>query len=455
MKMISRFSMFVSLGTLVLCATVARAERLTRQQAIERMKPYAGKHVRGVNTSTMHKKVMCGYQGWFAAEGDRAGRGWVHYGARGRFEPGKCSIDLWPDMSEMDADEKYATPFKHRNGAAASVFSSANRKTVVRHFKWMKDHGIDGVFLQRFGGSIKSGSGLSLRTVVTANVQAGANLHGRTWAMMYDLSGLRPGDIAKYVIEDWKLLIDKMRITRDKAYLRHNGRPVVGVWGVGFNDNRRYSLAEYQQLVKFLKSDRKYGANTVVLGVPTGWRTLTRDSIKDKKLHDVIRLADIVSPWTVGRYISPGSAHEHAKTTAKADLAWCKTAGKEYLPVIFPGFSWYNMMKGRRADAHLGQIPRRKGQFLWSQAVANVKIGSHMTYVAMFDEIDEGTAIFKCTNDPPVGESKFLTCEGLPSDHYLWLTGQIGRLLRKEIPAAAERPKRTISKMPGTKNPRN
>jgi hypothetical protein len=36
----------------------------------------------------------------------------------------------------------------------------------------------------------------------------------------------------------------------------------------------------------------------------------------------------------------------------------------------------------------------------------------------MFDKVDEGTAIYKCTNDPPLGESKFVTYEGLPSDHY-------------------------------------
>ena len=52
----------------------------------------------------------------------------------------------------------------------------------------------------------------------------------------------------------------------------------------------------------------------------------------------------------------------------------------------------------------------------------------------MFDEIDEGTAIFKCTNDPPVGASSFLTYEGKPSDHYLWLTGQGAKLIREEMP---------------------
>ena len=52
----------------------------------------------------------------------------------------------------------------------------------------------------------------------------------------------------------------------------------------------------------------------------------------------------------------------------------------------------------------------------------------------MFDEIDEGTAIFKCTSDPPTGASKFQTYEGLPPDHYLRLTGEGRRLLRGELP---------------------
>jgi hypothetical protein len=63
-----------------------------------------------------------------------------------------------------------------------------------------------------------------------------------------------------------------------------------------------------------------------------------------------------------------------------------------------------------------------------------------MIYVAMFDEIDEATAIFKCSNTPPTNQppAKFVTYEGLPSDHYLWLTGQAGRMLRGDAPVDTE-----------------
>ena len=41
----------------------------------------------------------------------------------------------------------------------------------------------------------------------------------------------------------------------------------------------------------------------------------------------------------------------------------------------------------------------------------------------MFDEMDEGIAIFKCSNNPPA-DVQLSDYEGMPSDYYLWLTGE-------------------------------
>ena len=58
----------------------------------------------------------------------------------------------------------------------------------------------------------------------------------------------------------------------------------------------------------------------------------------------------------------------------------------------------------------------------------------------MFDEMDEGTAIFKCSNEPPQpgAPAKLLSYDGVPTDHYLWLTGQAGQRLRGKLPVSAE-----------------
>ncbi|MBT3635777.1 MAG: hypothetical protein HN531_02480 [Opitutae bacterium] len=59
--------------------------------------------------------------------------------------------------------------------------------------------------------------------------------------------------------------------------------------------------------------------------------------------------------------------------------------------------------------------------------------GSTSAYVAMFDEMDEGTAVFKCTNQVPIGKSSFETFQGLPSDHYLKLCRDGRRMIREGI----------------------
>ncbi|MDB5151781.1 MAG: xylosidase [Mucilaginibacter sp.] len=128
----------------------------------------------------------------------------------------------------------------------------------------------------------------------------------------------------------------------------------------------------------------------------------------------------------------------------KADIAWCNTNQVDYLPCVYPGFSWYNLGKTEFGGMPpLGQIPRQKGKFYWDQISTAVKAGASRLYVAMFDEIDEGTAIFKCTNTPPSGSFKLLDYEGMPTDHYLWLTGKAGEMLRGELPYTTKMPVRT------------
>ncbi len=384
------------------------------------------------DAGTLTGKVMCGYQGWFACEGDGADRGWAHWTkTRGPLAPGNAKIDLWPDVSELGADERFATDFRHADGRPAEVFSSFKRATVLRHFEWMREYGIDGAFVQRFAAGVRDPKFLRQNNTVLTHCRDGAEASGRAFAVMYDLSGLGANRIQQ-VMDDWRSLRVELHVTDSAAYLRHRGKPLVAVWGIGFSDDRKYTLAECRELVEFLKKD----GCSVMLGVPTHWRELKNDALADPALHDVLKLADVVSPWTVGRYRDAAGVARHEEKFLRPDLAWCAQAKLDYLPVVFPGFSWHNM-KGDPLDA----IPRRNGEFLWSQFTAAKRAGAEMIYVAMFDEVDEGTAIFKCTNEVPVGgESKFVTYESLPSDFYLRLTGAGGKLLRGEIPISDKLP---------------
>ena len=378
------------------------------------------------DTSTLAGKMMCGYQGWFACEGDGAERGWAHWTkGRGPLSPANAKIDLWPDVSELGADERFATGFKHADGRTAEVFSSFKKETVLRHFEWMRDYGIDGAFVQRFATGLRDPKVLRQNNTVLTHCRDGAEKNGRAFVVMYDLSGLGANRIRE-VMDDWRKLRTELRVTDSAAYLRHRGKPLVAVWGVGFSDDRKYTLGECRELVEFLKKD----GCTVMLGVPTHWRELKNDAAKDPALHDVLKLADVVSPWTVGRYRDGAGVARHEEKFLRPDLAWCAQAKLDYLPVVFPGFSWANMHGGP-----LDAIPRRKGEFLWSQFTAAKRAGAKMIYVAMFDEVDEATAIFKCTNDVPASDkSQFVTYEGLPSDFYLRLTGAGAKMLRGEIP---------------------
>jgi hypothetical protein len=385
----------------------------------------AGGGVSSVDTSKLAGKVMVGYQGWFNCAGDGAQLGWKHWARRSdqRPGPGNVTVDLWPDVSELDADERYATDFERADGSPAEVFSSANRKTVLRHFRWMRDYGIDGAFVQRFASPLSNPKLRQNVDTVLSHCREGAKEAGRVFAVMYDLSGLDTGEVGR-VREDWKRLRRHMKVTEDPTYLHHHGKPLVAVWGIGFSDGREYTLRECLKLVKGLKS----GGCSVMLGVPSFWRELRRDALDDPLLHEIIELADVVSPWSVGRYRNPEEADRHADTVWNNDRQWCVEKEIDFLPVIFPGFSWHNL----KGDP-LGQIPRRKGKFFWSQVTAAKRVGCDMLYIAMFDEVDEGTAIFKCTNDPPVGEdAEFLTYEGLATDHYLKLAGRAGALIRDQ-----------------------
>ena len=381
--------------------------------------------------------VMAGYQGWFNCEGDGADRGWTHYGKRGKFEDGSCTIDYWPEMDEYEV--KYETPFKFPDGSPAYVFSPYDESTVELHFKWMKEYGIDGVFMQRFFSVLQDPKRINHNDKVLRSAIKAANKYEVAICLMYDIGGM---DDSKYelIFDDWKHLVDDLKLTNqgdETTYLFHNGKPLVAFWGISAGTRESGHIPEIYDIIDFVKDDPLYGGCSVHLGIPSRWRTLGSDTKRDPRLHEVLDQVDVIHPWLVGRY-NEDSYEAYRLENIVGDFEWCKKKGKSYAPTVFPGFSWHNLK-----DDISDKIPRNKGEFFWKQVSGAIESGAEMLYVAMFDEIDEGTVIMKCAHTVPVGKSIFVPYEKeIPSDHYLWLTGMAGKMLRGEIPFTKTIPER-------------
>jgi hypothetical protein len=235
-----------------------------------------------------------------------------------------------------------------------------------------------------------------------------------------------------------------MKITsggNKQTYLYHNGKPLVVLWGVGFK-GRDYTLRSISRIIDFLKNDPEYGGCSIMLGLPTYWREYGSDTEPDTRLADVIRQVDIIHPWTVGRY-KDEATYDQYRDVQKGDIAWCRENKVDYAATVFPGFSWHNLNPG----SPFNQIPRNRGRFYWQQLTGAIADSARMIYVAMFDEVDEGTAIMKVSQDPPVGASPFLTFEaGIPADYYLYLTGYAGKMLRHETPLLPDPPPPNVAR---------
>jgi hypothetical protein len=380
-----------------------------------------------VDPTTLDGKLMFGYQGWFGCPGDGSPLDtWEHWFRRGVPAAATLRVDMWPDVSELTESERCKTPLMLPDGQPAQLYSAYNPRTVDRHFAWLQEYELPGVFLQRFTVRLEDRSVLGFRDGVAGNVRAASEAHGRVFAIMYDISGHSRETVVDAVERDWAYLVDTLRITESPQYLRHRGRPVLAIWGLGFRD-RAPTPEQAAELIDFFKNnpEQRYRV-TLVGGIPARWRTLSRDSQTEEAWAQVYRSFDILSPWTVGRFRDDESIDRFYREEVAPDLVETNRLGLGYLPVVFPGFSWHNMNPTAASDP----IPRRGGRFFWHQIERALQAGTTMMYGAMFDEVDEGTAMFKLapTRDSAPAGVPLVTLDAdgdhVPSDWYLQLARQ-------------------------------
>ncbi len=388
-----------------------------------------------VDFTTLDGKVLMGYQGWFNCPGDGdPKRGWRSW-ARDTPSAKTLTVDMYPDLTEFDRSDLYPLPGFTIRGRQAFVYSAMNSNVVDRHFLWMKDYGLDGVLIQRFVSGIPARR--SVGDLVLRNILQAARRHGRAIAIEYDVTGASPRNFFKAMRDDWQYLVTELKVTSHPCYLHHRGKPVLSVWGMGLSESRHVPRdpGTALRVVKWFQAEAPPEQRVTYMGgVPARWRTLSKDSLKEPGWEEVYARMDVLQPWTVGRYTNGASADRWRQEIIEPDLARTKENGQLYMPVVFPGFSWANLKR----DAKANQIPRNGGRFLWTQAWNARQAGARMLKIAMFDEVNEGTAVFKLAakrqDAPEQGFWLTLDADGedLPSDWYLKLSGEITKRFHGE-----------------------
>ena len=367
-------------------------------------------------------KISVGYQGWFACPGDGAPiGGWWHW-SRDRFQPpspSNTTIVSWPDM--RDYTHAYPTAYPNLGGGgAATLFSSYDQQTVDTHFAWMRTYGIDTAALQRFNPMGDEGP---TRDAMAQKVRSAAEATGRKFYIMYDVSGWAA--MQSEIKTDWST---KMAAhTASSMYARQNGKPVVCIWGFGFNDeNHTFGPAACLDVINWFKGQGCY----VIGGVPTYWREGKNDSRAG--YLDVYHALNMISPWMVGRAGDLAGLDWFYTNVNTADQADCNARGLDYLPCVLPG------------DLSAGA--RRHGDYYWRSIYNMVRLGAQGLYVSMFDEFNEGNQIAKTAETQasvPAGTGiRALDEDGTrcDADYYLRITTDGGKMLKGQIALTATRP---------------
>ncbi|MDO8587870.1 MAG: NBR1-Ig-like domain-containing protein [Armatimonadota bacterium] len=390
-----------------------------------------------VDRTTLTGRVLCGYQGWFACEGDGGGLGWQHWSQGGSvIGPDLYNTDVWPDVTEYNSEDLYncGPLVTLTNGQPGYLFSPRKQGVTDTHFRWMQENNIDGVFLQRFSGGLGNpgGAGQQHKDAVLQNIMRSSYKYGRTFCIEWDISGTSEPELFDKLTNDWTYLNTTFDMKNHSRYQYHNGRPVVSIWGIGITD-RPGTAQQFEQIIGWF-----HGQNVFVIGgVAPGWRTLS--GVKNDNpawWTAVYNSLDGISPWTVGAYADWGGIQYFRDTFWGPDIVDCNSRGVVYIPVAWSRFGWDN---ANHLPCGTSKFPTRGGQHLWDQSYAQKSVGSTTQKIAMFDECDESTAILKMSDDVPV-TGCWWTSEGLPHDWYLRLAGYGGKMFRGEIPLSQTLP---------------
>ena len=210
-------------------------------------------------------KITVGYQGWFACTGDGAPiNGWWHWSQNWSQPPSPSNNGSAPGPTCASTRTGTRPPTPNLgNGQPATLFSSYDQQTVDTHFRWMQQYGFDTAALQRFnpnGGEGPTRDAMAVKVRSAAEATRPQVLHH-----------VRRQRLDEHAVGDQDRLDDQdVRAHRVDGVRRQNGKPVVCIWGFGFNDdNHPFAPAACLDVINWFKGQGCY----VIGGVPRDWRT--------------------------------------------------------------------------------------------------------------------------------------------------------------------------------------
>lgn len=381
-----------------------------------------------------------GYQGWHFAPGDGRveSNNWVHWFNKNMPDEDNIHGDMWPDLSEYDPNNLYETDLKYSNGDKVKVYSTHDYSTIDLHVKWMKDYGLKGFVVQRFSNAIDKSNNLEQGDKKILDVMTACEKYGVKFYVMHD-AGAGDANEVDRVTDDWKHLVDDLGILESPAYAYQDGKPVYGLWGIGVTGKRLWTPEQVHAILDTHQIGNTKYNSYVVGGLSSSWY-----SNPLQEWYPVYDRLNMIMPWR------PLFYNPYSQTNISRmhdEKAWCDTKGIDYQPSITPGGSAGNigLLEGN-ANKKRNSFPRNGGYRLWKQAYEVCKMGSKFMYIAMFDEVDEGTAMYKQVETEaglPVNCRQVSLDEDgydLPSDWYLQLGNEIQKMLDGRILVSEEMP---------------
>lgn len=199
--------------------------------------------------------------------------------------------------------------------------------------------------------------------------------------------------------------------------MKENGKPVVCIFGIGLGDHTQATPSSSISLIRWLQNQGLY----VIGSGPYYWRTGGHDAASG---FDQVHAAfDAIMPWSVGRY-NTVTDFQDKLSMIKGDAQLTSSRKQDYAPIAYAGYSYRDSNK-------INFIKRNAGQFFKAQTDAFLQVqGATFYYIAMFDEVQEGTAIYKfaANQDESAAGRSFVTAsiDGVdcPGDLYLKMAGQ-------------------------------